>query len=70
MTVAVVIARSVATNSAVVARLDRAIQYAEDSRIILDVSGILGHPVKPGDDTFFPRIMINTAATSSSPMQP
>jgi hypothetical protein len=34
----------------VVARLDRAIQYAAASRFILNVSGILGRPVKPGDD--------------------
>jgi len=27
------------------------IQYAENSRSITDVSGILGRPVKPGDDT-------------------
>jgi len=38
------------SHSVVVARLDRAIQYAAASRSILDVSGILGRPVKPGDD--------------------
>ncbi len=55
----------------VVARLDRAIQYAAASRLNTTVSGILGHPVKPGDDTFGrPRIMISTAATNSNPIQP
>jgi hypothetical protein len=34
----------------VVARLDRAIQYDAASRSIIDVSGILDRPVKPGDD--------------------
>jgi hypothetical protein len=35
----------------VVARLDRAIQYAAASRFISNVSGILGRPVEPGDDS-------------------
>jgi hypothetical protein len=34
----------------VVARLDRAIQYAAASRLNTSFSGILGRPVKPGDD--------------------
>jgi len=28
------------------------IQYAGNSRSIADVSGILGRPIKPGDDAF------------------
>jgi hypothetical protein len=43
--------RAVATTKTVVARLDRAIQYAAASRLITNVSGILGRPVKPGDDS-------------------
>jgi hypothetical protein len=39
-----------ATSKTVVARLDRAIQYAAASRLIADVSGILARPVAPGDD--------------------
>jgi len=35
----------------VVARLDRAIQYAVAFRSISNASGILGRPVKPGDDS-------------------
>jgi hypothetical protein len=42
---------AVAATKAVVARLGRAIQYAAASRVISDVSGILGRPVKPGDDS-------------------
>jgi len=38
-----------AANSAVVARLDRAIQYAAASRLLSDVSGILD-PRFRGDD--------------------
>jgi hypothetical protein len=38
-------------NKTVVARLDRAIQYAAASRSIAGVSGILGRPVSPGDDS-------------------
>jgi len=38
-------------NSTVVARLDRAIQYAAASAFNMTVSGILGRPVKPGDDS-------------------
>jgi hypothetical protein len=34
----------------VVARLDRAIQYATASRSKFILSGILGRPVKPDDD--------------------
>jgi len=35
----------------VIARLDRAIQYAAASRLNMTASGILGRPVKPGDDS-------------------
>jgi hypothetical protein len=35
----------------VIARLDRAIQYAVNFRSNSGVSGILGRPVKPGDDS-------------------
>jgi hypothetical protein len=35
----------------VIARLDRAIQYAAASRQKSAVSGILGRPVKPDDDS-------------------
>jgi hypothetical protein len=39
------------TNSAVIARLDRAIQYAAASRLFSDVSGILDpSPCFRGDD--------------------
>jgi hypothetical protein len=38
-------------NKTVIARLDRAIQYAAASRLNTTVSGILGRPVKPGDDS-------------------
>jgi hypothetical protein len=41
-----------APTSAVVTRLDRVIQYAAAFRLITNVSGILGRPVKPGDDSF------------------
>jgi len=37
-------------HTTVVARLDRTIQYAAASRLFSGVSGILGRPVKPGDD--------------------
>jgi hypothetical protein len=37
--------KAAATIKTVVARLDRAIQYAAASRSILNVSGILGRPV-------------------------
>jgi hypothetical protein len=40
-----------ATIKTVVARLDRAIQYAAAPRSIANAAGILGRPVKPGDDT-------------------
>ena len=43
--------RSVTTSKTIVARLDRAIQYAAASELISNVSGILGRPVKPGDDS-------------------
>jgi hypothetical protein len=43
--------RVAATIKTVVARLDRAIQYAAASRFISNASGILGRPVKPGDDS-------------------
>jgi len=39
------------TNSAVIARLDRATQYAAAYRMNTTVSGILDRPVKPGDDS-------------------
>jgi hypothetical protein len=32
----------------------RVIQYAAASRFVISASGILGRPVKPGDDTFAP----------------
>jgi len=38
-------------NKTVIARLDRATQYAAASRLNTTVSGILGRPVKPGDDS-------------------
>ena len=38
------------TTKIVVARLDRAIQYAAASRSTSNSSGILGRPVEPGDD--------------------
>jgi hypothetical protein len=40
----------VASRGTVVVRLDRTIQYAAASRLFSGVSGILGRPVKPGDD--------------------
>jgi hypothetical protein len=40
-----------AKHKTVVARLDRAIQYAVASRLNTTFSGILGRPVKPGDDS-------------------
>ena len=43
--------KAAATIKTVVARLDRAIEYAAASRSISNVSGILGRPVKPGDDS-------------------
>jgi len=45
--------QAAATIETVVARLDRAIQYAAASRLNTTVSGILGRPVKPGDDAVF-----------------
>jgi hypothetical protein len=39
------------TNSAVIARLDRATPYAAASRMNTAVSGILDRPVAPGDDS-------------------
>jgi hypothetical protein len=42
--------RFVAFHTTVVVRLDRTIQYAAASRLFSGVSGILGRPVKPGDD--------------------
>ncbi|OSI69358.1 hypothetical protein BST63_24100 [Bradyrhizobium canariense] len=39
-----------ATFSAVMPRLDRGIHYAAASPYPTDASGILGRPVKPGDD--------------------
>jgi hypothetical protein len=41
---------NVDTHSIVIARLDRATQYAAASRLSSGVSGILDRPVKPGDD--------------------
>ena len=38
-------------HSIVVARLDRAIQYAAAFKLDPAVSGILGRPVEPGDDS-------------------
>jgi hypothetical protein len=38
--------------SVVVARLDRAIQYAAAFRLNTTASGILGRPVKPGNDSW------------------
>jgi hypothetical protein len=43
-------AQAARDNKTVIARLDRAIQYAAVSRLDTTVSGILGRPVKPGDD--------------------
>ena len=45
--------KAVATIKTVIARLDRAIQYAAASRFIINVSGILGRPIKSGDDSVF-----------------
>jgi hypothetical protein len=36
-----------ATNKAVIARLDRATQYAVASVLLTNASGILDHPLKP-----------------------
>jgi|GEM_PF-3301803 hypothetical protein len=38
--------------SDVVTRLDRVIQYAAALMLKCEGSGILGRPVKPGDDSF------------------
>jgi hypothetical protein len=38
------------SHTIVVAQLDRAIQYAAASELNTTASGILGRPVKPGDD--------------------
>jgi hypothetical protein len=40
-----------AATKTVVARLDRAIQYAVAARLNTIASGILGRPVEPGDDS-------------------
>jgi hypothetical protein len=47
---AVHLCKDATTIKTVIARLDRAIQYAAASRSISNASGILGRPVKPGDD--------------------
>jgi hypothetical protein len=39
------------TNSAVIARLDRATQYSRDSRVQSRYRSILDRPVRPGDDS-------------------
>ena len=39
------------TNTAVIARLDRATQYSRDSRVQLRSRGVLDRPVEPGDDS-------------------
>jgi hypothetical protein len=44
-------AQAARDNKTVIARPDRAIQYAAVSRLDTTVSGILGRPVKPGDDS-------------------
>ena len=43
--------RGANTYPAVVARLDRAIQYAAPYRLVADAPGILGALVKPGHDS-------------------
>jgi hypothetical protein len=40
------------TNTAVIARLDRATQYPETSAIESRSRGVLDRPLKPGDDSF------------------
>src|SRR5882672_12637702 len=40
------------TNTAVIARLDRATQYSRDSHVQSRSRGVLDRPVKPGDDDF------------------
>jgi hypothetical protein len=39
------------TNSAVIARLDRATQYSRDGRVRSRSRGVLDRPVQPGDDS-------------------
>jgi hypothetical protein len=39
------------TNSAVIARLDRATQYSSDACVHPRSRGVLDRPVKPGDDS-------------------
>jgi hypothetical protein len=39
------------TNSAVIARLDRATQYSRDGQVQPRSRGVLDRPVKPGDDS-------------------
>src|SRR5216684_7401633 len=39
------------TNTAVIARLDRATQYSRDGRVQPRSCGVLDRPVKPGDDS-------------------
>jgi hypothetical protein len=40
------------TNTAVIARLDRATQYSQTPAIESRSRGVLDRPVKPGDDSF------------------
>jgi hypothetical protein len=40
------------TNTAVIARLDRATQYSRDASDRMRSRGVLDRPVKPGDDSF------------------
>jgi hypothetical protein len=39
------------TNTAVIARLDRATQYSRDGRVQPRSRGVLDRPVKPGDNS-------------------
>jgi hypothetical protein len=39
------------TNTAVIARRDRATQYSRDGRVEPRSRGVLDRPVKPGDDS-------------------
>jgi hypothetical protein len=39
------------TNTAVIARLDRATQYSRDGRVQPRSRGVLDRPVEPGDDS-------------------
>jgi len=48
------------TNTAVIARLDRATQYSRDLRQRSRGRGVLDRPVKPGDDRSGGETMTNT----------